>query len=169
MWTFTVIKLLNFQSSSICIVCASPAWLARLWSGVMSATTAVSWTARVWPLPAWRGLRPWPRKTKFWFLLARRPCLCSHGAVGVRSTSWSRKSVVRPLVGALVTRSPTQNIGDGSIGNKKCTIHMIIKYWNLHYSAYFSLKRIKDSAILHTYTKKCTAFILITSVKYLSF
>ena len=91
---------------------ASPAWLGSLWPGAMSATTVVSWTMRIWPLPG-RGLKPWPpRRTKFQFLLVRRPrsrpCPSSHGAVGVRSTSWCGVSVVRLSVGALVMRSPTK-------------------------------------------------------------
>ena len=104
--------LYGISSPAAYTVCASPAWLGSLRPGEMSATTVVSWTRRIWPLPG-RGLKPWPpRRTKFRFLLVRRPrsrtCPSSHGAVGVRSTSWCGVSVVRLSVGALVMRSPTK-------------------------------------------------------------
>ena len=54
-----VLHCMQLVCAAVCTVCVSPVWLWRSWPGVMSATTAVSWTTRSWPFPE-RGLRLWP-------------------------------------------------------------------------------------------------------------
>ena len=54
-----VLHCMQLVCAAVCTVCVSPAWLWRSWPGVISATTAVSWTTRSWPFPG-RGSRHWP-------------------------------------------------------------------------------------------------------------